>query len=171
MMAKTLFIEKYPNLASFLMNAKNVYYRYLKSKHSDLTEIEDNNTISSVFSSLSYNSSIKKNIFEYIKHDLIKLILDCFDDERYGENEFLQDVVNRYQMIYGMKIEKETVFGDIFNSYMSSSIFQPINIMIYWSKSNNFFPRNYYDYANSKYEKIIHDFLKQVYYDDPDFVC
>lgn len=170
-MTKENFISQYPNLASLLMNAKNVYYRYLKNKYSDLTELEDNNHISSVFNSLSYNSSIKKNIFEYIKHDLIKLILNCFDDERYGENEFYQDAVNRYQMVYGKNIEKETIFENLFNSYMSASIFQPINIMIYWSKPSNFLPRKHYVDANEKYEKTIHDFLKQVYYDDENFIC
>ena len=77
-MTNTTFITRYPNLAAFLINAKQMAVRCIKcEKKIKKVRLQNLTFLESIYI-IDATKSEKNNILKCIQKDLIKLILDFY---------------------------------------------------------------------------------------------
>ena len=160
-MTNTTFITRYPNLATFLINAKQIAARCMKNS---IKVIPQNISFLESIYIIDATKSEKNNIVKYIQKDLIKLIIDCFNDMFYGEQEFYQDIINAYSDRYETtEIDKnkyDRIVSIILKENLVNTLLRPIYTLIYPRlKNNSFQSRNTYFSADSRFKAHMTKFI------------
>ena len=155
MMTKTLFIEKYPNFAAFLMNYKSIANRCLKKEYCDVRNRQL--SFNDYMVIIGRETNVKYKIFNAIIEDMLNFIIECFNDSKYRKNEFLQDVI-KMNKEFNAKPPKK-VLELYFAAYMTPFIYNPIKLMIWWENRCFFKNEEVYHEANENYVNIIKNFI------------
>ena len=167
-MTNTTFITRYPNLAAFLMNAKQIAARCVKNS---IKIMPQNLSILESIHIIDATYYEKNNILKYIQKDLIKLIIDCFNDMFYGEQEFCQDIINAYSDRYETtEIDKNKYDRIVFvmlKENLVNTLFRPIDTLICPRlKNNSFQSRNTYFSADSRFKAHMLEFILKMDYNE-----
>ena len=156
-MTKTLFVEKYPNFAAFLMNYKSIANRCLKKEDCDVRNHQL--SFNDYMIIIGRETNVKYKIFNAIIEDMLNFIIECFNDSNYREYDFLQDVIKTSNAFNAKRYTPKKVLELYFATYLTPFIYNPIKLMIWWNDRCFFKNEEVYHEANENYVNIIKNFI------------